>query len=264
MKNAIRLGKAALALGLASIPGFGAAVVNNVPVENPIDFTLDSRATNDDPGVIYYSAELNIYKALAASLWNLPSNQATYADMTDMLADWSGVSVRGPPSSEVYTGWAATLNADGSVSIRNNDFDWDTWYDTNTDPSQDMQAYTLIVPKSQLECDGVAGYNPLTDASIVLSDSTRLDAFVGDEGGAGGLSWQGEGTFYQVAVPVPNSISITQDDTSIIVSFNGVLEESTDLKHWATLNPQPPSPYQVTLEPNQRVFYRLEDGQHGP
>jgi len=63
-----------------------------------------------------------------------------------------------------------------------------------------MQFYTINIPKTQLELDGLAGYNPATDASIVLSGAgnTIPDAFTAY---AGVNTFQESGQYFQVQVP---------------------------------------------------------------
>jgi hypothetical protein len=235
-------------------------VNNNTAVDGPSTYTLNSQVTNDEPGAILNEGTLNIYQELAQDLLALPGNASYNNEVTTLMADWD---FNIDPTGEVFTGWSATINPDGSVSINNNDFDWDIWSDNS---SRDMQAYSVVIPKSQLEYDGVAGYDPNTDASIVLSDTTIPDAFAGSEGGAGGVYWSAAGTYYEIAIPAPGTyaLSISKEGSSLVLDFNGTLQKSTNLHTWTTLDPQPASPHPITLEPNQKVFYRLEDGQHGP
>lgn len=176
------------------------------PAEGSSNIVLDMQATNDNVGAIYDSADLNLTSRLASDLWALTTNQSTYATMQDMIADWD-MNIRTAPTGEVSNGWNFIANSDGSFSITNDsitggeiDTDYDGWYSTSTDSSQDMQFYTLNIPKSQLEFDGIAGYDPNSDATIVLSgeENTIPDAFVGS---TGGNAYQAEGQYFQVAVP---------------------------------------------------------------
>jgi hypothetical protein len=125
---------------------------------NPENVQLDISVTNDNNGTEYQSGELNVALNLAIELFALPGNQSSYASMAEMVAQWN-VAVGG----EVQNGWSSSVNWDGSFSISNAPFGSDVWFATQQNPSQDMQFYTINIPKSQLEFDGIAGYNPLTD-----------------------------------------------------------------------------------------------------
>lgn len=153
---------------------------------------------NNDNGAVYDSGEVNLFQGLAGELYALPANQTAYSSLGDLVADWN-VSIRGPPTGEVYNGWSADLGTDGQIDLSNNDFWYDTWGATQQTPNLDTMALTVSVPKSQLELDGIAGYNPETDAKVVIGVDSRPDAFVGSEGLD---SWSATGNNYHV-VPEP-------------------------------------------------------------
>ena len=144
---------------------------------NPTNVQLDLYATNNNNGTTYQSAELNVARQLALDIQALPGNSGKTLD--EITSDW-GVSLSG----EVQNGWNSNVNADGSISLTQAPFGVDAWNNTNADSTQDMQFYTINIPKSQLELDGLAGYNPLTDARIELSGAgnTISDGFVGVDG----------------------------------------------------------------------------------
>lgn len=163
-------------------------------------------ATNNNDGAIYNSADLNVTSQLATDLWALDANSNNsdpswngYNTIDDMIADWD-MNIRAPSTGEVYDKWDATANADGSFSIDTSGLGPDTWFATQQDASQDMQFYTINIPKSQLELDGISGYNPASDATIVLSGAgnTINDAFTAY---AGVDTFQTSGQYFQVAVP---------------------------------------------------------------
>ena len=199
--------------------------INYVDIRDDLDpgnVEMSLNVTNNNDGSIYNSADLNTTTLLAYnpdapvnSLWELSVNSNPldpnwngYTSIAEMVADWPGVSISG----EVVNGWNFTTNPDGSFSMTNGggfiNFDYDGWYATQQYPSQDMQFYTINIPKSQLELDGIAGYDPLTDASIVLSGAgnTIADAFVGTMDTLN--SYSAEGQYFTVAVPEPSAAAV--------------------------------------------------------
>ena len=201
--------------------------INYVDIRDDLDpgnVEMSLNVTNNNDGSIYNSADLNTTTLLAYnpdapvnSLWELSVNSNPldpnwngYTSIAEMVADWPGVSISG----EVVNGWNFTTNPDGSFGLTNQsitggeiNIDYDGWYATQQYPSQDMQFYTINIPKSQLELDGIAGYDPLTDASIVLSGAgnTIADAFVAYEGAGG---YQASGQYFTVAVPEPSAAAV--------------------------------------------------------
>ena len=72
-----------------------------------------------------------------------------------MVSEWN-VAISG----EVDNGWSETPQSDESFSLTNQSTtggelgtDYDEWFSTSANPSQDMQFYTINIPKSQLEHD---------------------------------------------------------------------------------------------------------------
>lgn len=199
---------------------------------DPNNIEMGLTVTNNNNGSIYNSADLNVAKQLATDLWALDVNSNSsnplwngYDSMAEMVADWPGVSISG----EVANGWNSTTNPDGSFSLFNQsttggeiDTDYDGWYSTSVFPSQDMQFYTINIPKKQLELDGIAGYNPATDATIVLSGegNTMNDAFVGYTGVGG---FQAEGQYFQVQVPEVSSSALVMGGLAAIVAGKKLL-----------------------------------------
>jgi hypothetical protein len=155
----------------------------------------DVKIENDVEGAIFNSGLANFSIPLAEGLLDLPVNQGL--SVADLVKDWN-VTIRSGTTGDVYTGWGAEFQNNGSLSIANNEFDWDTW-------AKDNFVYlTIQVPKSQLEYDGIPGYDPLTDASIVLSSQTMPNAFIGYSQNMLD-SWSAEGQFYQVQIPEPRT-----------------------------------------------------------
>ena len=61
-----------------------------------------------------------------------------------------------------------------------------------------------------------------------------------------------------VSIPLIPTVSIARSVDDFSVTFEGVLQESPDLAtgNWTTLDPQPVSPYQVTIPPGVKRFFR--------
>lgn len=156
----------------------------------------DVKIENNVEGAIFNSGLANFSIPLAEGMLDLPVNQGL--SVADLVKDWN-VTIRAPTTGDVYTGWGAEFQNNGSLSItRGQGANVDTW-------AKDNFVYlTIRVPKSQLEYDGIPGYNPLTDASIVLSSQTMPNAFIGYSQNMLD-SWSAEGQFYQVQIPEPRT-----------------------------------------------------------
>ncbi|ARN57702.1 PEP-CTERM sorting domain-containing protein [Sedimentisphaera salicampi] len=141
--------------------------------------TIDLKFTNNDPGAIYNSASVSneILGDLAEQLVSLSSNSGKTVE--DALNEFE-LTVRSPPTGEVYNGWDVSKDSQGGLSLNHNagwaGFDYDEW--TSDSATNDL-ALTVSVPTSLLETDGIEGYDPETDARIVLGDTAVQNAFVG-------------------------------------------------------------------------------------
>ncbi|ARN57700.1 PEP-CTERM sorting domain-containing protein [Sedimentisphaera salicampi] len=163
---------------------------------------LNLTATNNDPGAIYNSATFDkgIFGDLAQQLCELGCNSGkTVEDIVNELQ----TSIMNPPTGEVYNGWNAAKDSQGGLSLNHNagwaGFDYDEW--TSDSATNDL-ALTVSVPTSLLETDGIEGYDPETDARIVLGDTAVQNAFVGQEGGTFGRDFYSPMHQYEV-VPEP-------------------------------------------------------------
>jgi len=201
-----------------------AILITYAPQEGSTNTALSVEATNNDTGATYNSADLNVTKLLAYnptpeidSLWELPANSDNYNSISDMVSAWNA-NLRDPPTGEVYTGWNMNSNGDGSFNIQNNDFDWTAWQNTASNPSKDMQFYSIDIPKEQLSLLGLGSYTASDYATITQSSTTVPDAFIGYEGGAGGLSWSTDGNHYQVAVPEASITGLLIGATALAIA----------------------------------------------
>ena len=182
----------------------------NIPLNDDYVF-LNIDLTNNDEGAIYDSGELSLLTPLAQALWNnVPANQTNYTNVAELVADWE-VNIQ--PTGDVYSGWNRTVNNDGSIDLGNlgqiggiPDEDYTTWRDSVNFPNQNTMALTVQIPLSQLELDGIAGYDPSTDARIELGTTPVTDAFIGwTSGGAGSAT---DGVSYEV-IPEPSSVLLS-------------------------------------------------------
>jgi hypothetical protein len=159
---------------------------------------IDSEYTNNDNGAVYDSAEVNLFSGLAEELQGLDVNAGQ--SISDLVSQWN-ISVRAPPTGEVYNGWSAVVGADGQIGLSSSGRGADAWLSTAENPNLDTLALTVGVPTSQLELNGIAGYQPESDARVVLGVDGSPNAFVGNEGGAG---YGAAGNNYHV-VPEPTT-----------------------------------------------------------
>jgi len=159
----------------------------------PSESVLDVSMKNNNPGVIYDTARLDIYLSLANEIFDLGNSlEASVGDM--LLTEW-GLAIRGPPAGEIYNGWSAEWNAGGSVDFANNgivpDGTYDVWRDETSDSLRDTLALRATIPNYLLERNETPGYqwdgdanNPNNDYAIKLSEVPHPDMFVGtDQGG---------------------------------------------------------------------------------
>ena len=67
------------------------------------------------------------------------------------------------------------------------------------------------------------------------------------------------GTRIQI-VTVPSLTLKTENENSLMFTFTGTLQESTDLKTWSDVSPQPTSPWQMSIRKNiHTIFYRVRN-----
>lgn len=206
----------------------GSHVVQGVNIVNLIvDSTSDASfvilkvgVENDNIGSTYDSGLSQHFSILDDQLYSLiPGNQITYASPDDLVANWGGISIRAPPG-EVKKGWNGSFNSDGSLDLTNvggfEGFDYDSW--TQTDSNSDYMFFEKAISKDLLELDGIAGYDPNTDATIVLSGAgnTIPDAFTAYEGSIG--QYQTEGQYFQVQVPEVSSSALLMGGLAAIVA----------------------------------------------
>lgn len=180
-------GLAAAGLGgvalLAGPSSAHAAIINQLePTQGVIDLSI----INNDNGAVYDSGVISsdLFGNLAQQLYDLPANQSDYSSIGELIADW-GVSIRGPPTGEVYNGWSAVVGADGQIGLSSSGRGADPWVSTAENPNLDTLALTVGVPTSQLELNGVPGYQPESDARVVLGVDGSPNAFVPNTGTVG-------------------------------------------------------------------------------
>ena len=186
----LALGMVLVALPLVTAPEAAAQVFVADVAYFPSESVLDVSMKNNNPGVIYDTARLDIYLPLANEIFDLGNSlEASVGDM--LLTEW-GLAIRGPPAGEIYNGWSAEWNAGGSVDFANNgivpDGTYDVWRDETSDSLRDTLALRATIPNSLLERNGTLGYqwdgdanNPNNDYAIKLSEVPHPDMFVGTQ-----------------------------------------------------------------------------------
>jgi len=196
----------AVALGSYLLPNHsdGALMTQydpNIPEGSDYVF-LNQRLINNDTGAIYDSGNLSsgILGDLGNQLLGLTANQH-YGTIENLMSDWN-VTIRSPPTGDVYDGWNKDVNTDGSVDFNHISgipgLSYDQWSST---PGANTMALTVRIPLSQLELDGQSGYNPLTDARIELGTQTVPGAFTANTGSPA------EGVNYNV-IPEPATMTM--------------------------------------------------------
>lgn len=166
---------------------------------------MDFFLTNNDPSAIYDSGQLNLDAMLGNVADSIIANNSAYSGFTrnDVMSEW-GASIRAPPTGEVYTGWSRSLDGNGVLQLthmagREND-DYTVWNSTSDNPSQDLMAITLSVPKSQLDFNDNGIFDAATE-SLYKTTENVADAFVGTSE-SGLTNWSADGNSYNV-VPEP-------------------------------------------------------------
>jgi len=197
-----------------------------MPAPNITDLIVDSTSDpnnvilkvgveNNNVGSTYNSGLSNHFSLLDDSLYSLiPQNQIDYTDSADLVANWGGISILAPPG-EVKNGWNGNFNTDGSLDLTSAGKSADSWTQTNS--NSDYMFFEKAISKNLLEFDGIAGYNPATDASIVLSgeSNTMSDAFVGTQNIDNVFSASGQ--YFQVQVPEVSASALVMGGLAALV-----------------------------------------------
>lgn len=114
---------------------------------------------NDNNGATYDSYQVKL-EDLANQIWsNNPSLHGSYPAPSNLVANGLfSYSIAPKPTSEVANGWLSEINTNGAIRLYNEGgipgLDFDTWYATQQNSSQDMQRGTLNVKKTFLDLDG--------------------------------------------------------------------------------------------------------------
>lgn len=139
---------------------------------------LAVEVTNNNPGAVYNSAEVNFLQNLfynpspeIDSLWELPQNQTTYTTFSNMMGAIGDLAIND------LLGWGTANNNDGSFDATNiggipnlTYTEWD---------SGKMATFVHSIDKSFLSLSGLGSYGPGDYASIEISSVPMSDAFVG-------------------------------------------------------------------------------------
>ena len=108
--------------------------------------------------------------------------------------------------------------------------------------------------------NGIVSWS-FTDAIEVPGGSTASfllsQAVAGATGADVGFTLTGMTVDVLATASVAPSISISQSGGLIEVTYTGTIQESTSLSGWTTLDPQPASPFTVSLAPGEKIFYQV-------
>ena len=143
-----------------------------------LSYGFDTYFTNNDPGAVYDSADVQLFSALASQVFALGnSTQASLAEM--MNNEWTR-TIQGAPAGEVNSGWAATGDATGAIQLSHAPFGYNIWHSTTTNSSQDTMALRIGISNGLLELNASSGYQPFTlaEVSSVGWDASLYDAVI--------------------------------------------------------------------------------------
>jgi hypothetical protein len=244
-----------LAALLWAAPARGLSVQQYEPVSNPDYINLPFDMTNDDNGAIYDSAEVMMFNSLVDQVYNLEHNKSRFNTKEDMLNDsqnpWSFDIVHPDNGGEVYSGWEKDCGDWSCIDIYNNGgwpgWDYTQWLSTSQNPSQDMMAITVGVPKDHL--DGNAnGWDPNESSDYKIALGQDVNDVV--KASTSGISrFYGSAKQYNVQPAIaPYTIQKIQDANDLatyqltnhsdkplqefFAEFDGYKDVSTDKDGW--------------------------------
>merc|ERR1712232_1144255 len=168
------------------MPTFSILSVDDTSDANNVTVDVEIVNTDTDFPGSYVSGIVNAFSSLDDQLFALPSNQATYASAADIVASWSDVTVGsfGDPGGNVTLGWSGSFNPDGSLSLTVDTsggigIGYERWYDDSYNGgNQSILTFQFTLPKSQLEVENIAGWDPSGDATLIVGGSIN-DVFIG-------------------------------------------------------------------------------------
>jgi hypothetical protein len=221
---------AGLAGALASAPVKGATITLSEPIVGLDEIGLMSSMLNDDDsGVIYNSAVTNVYASVANQVFALGnSGEPSVADMIN--SSWNK-SINGAPDGEVFSGWSATGTNTGTINLNHGAF-YQTWQNSNDNPSRDKMSFSLGIPVAQLELNTIGGYQPFNIADIASSvwNPANYDPIIVLMGTPEANALYNASNFNGT---VPNSTI----DNAFVGTFNVNNSWSTDGPQYALINP---------------------------
>ncbi|MCP5532716.1 MAG: hypothetical protein H7A49_09830 [Akkermansiaceae bacterium] len=200
----------------------GAELTHQSIIVGPTSVALRCVGKNTDSGAVYNSMSVGVFSELAAALFDLSSNSATYGSAQALMDSWPKVI---GTAGTVSNGWFLTTSPDLKLLV--NHIAGDAGFDYDEMSSGQTINPVVSIPSSQLELNTLPGYQPFTlsdvlspvwdpgqwDAIIVLSDSPLLAqrnltrarpplslaaAFVGMEGI---FSYTASSVYYELLVP---------------------------------------------------------------
>lgn len=175
----------------------GAAILQftNIPGGSE-NVELLTHMLNDDVGAIYNSGHMILYNILGDYLWAKPQNQLLFGSKEEMMSRWNiGLSDDG----QVYNGWSATPDANGTAWLDHAPFGYTEWRDNVNHPDQHLAVTYAIIPihDFHLQPGQYIGTNP----NAVVPNA--FEASAGD-----GLNyWHADGLEWQV-IPEPSTAAL--------------------------------------------------------
>ena len=167
-----------LSLALGASRAEGALVTQYDPVQGDNGAAASFDLTNDDSGTIYDSGEFDMGEVFGAVANAIIDKNSAYGGKTptELFQDW-GITIRSPPTGDVYNGWNHSLGGDDVVGLGHAPFGYDLWKSTSEDADQDTMALTFSIPQDQLDLNRNGVFDAATE-SIAMTSETVPDLLV--------------------------------------------------------------------------------------
>ncbi len=218
--------------------GYVAQITQTNPVQGNQGAEMSVYMQNNDPSAIYDSAQLDLEGLAGRVADAVIAYNSSYAGFTrgQVMAEW-GVSVRAPPTGEVYSKWLATKETNGHIQLTHSGIGYDKWFSTQDNPSQDLMALTISVPKEQLDFNHNGVFDAETE-SIQKTTNAVPNAFVG-KSESGLTEWPTQGQAYGIAMNMPCKLLLDSTNGSLVFEETQTnvlytVSSSTNLVDWIT------------------------------
>ncbi len=256
--------------------------------DEPNEIGIGIRAFNDDEGAVYDRALLDMGMAQALYYGGVVDPAAYGNSYAVFLQSMMPRLPVGEGNPAVDDGWSSEMLPSGIAEITHVDGrpeygDYILWVDETVGTY--IMALSFWFQKSVLDTHDAAGtrYDP-GNPGLVRDGEADWTLKYGDDltaeelarpgtvlftpeftaFSADGLSQWSTSGFTMAFVPlfdVTNepTISLARIGEVLRIGFSGTVQESPDMQTWTTMDPQPASPFEVTLPPGEKRFFRLEE-----